>query len=84
MHSLSISNSYLKNGSHILVAVGKKPHLNSLKVSKAGVTIEEGRIKTNKKLLTSIRRIYVAGDFASLYNLHIAGFQGYIFSFITN
>ena len=55
MHSLE--------GSHLLVATGRIPNTDTLKVSAAGIdTDARGFIQVNEKLETSVKNIYALGD----------------------
>ncbi|HWY44111.1 MAG TPA: mercuric reductase [Candidatus Sulfotelmatobacter sp.] len=55
MHSLE--------GSHLLVAAGRIPNIDTLKVSAAGIdTDARGFIQVNEKLETSAKNIYALGD----------------------
>ncbi len=50
-------------GSHLLVAVGRKPNTESLDLKAAGIkTDDKGYIKVNNKLETSVKDIYAIGD----------------------
>ena len=49
-------------GSHILVAAGRRPNLDSLRLGAAGVVYSSEGIKVNQRLRTSNRRIYALGD----------------------
>jgi pyruvate/2-oxoglutarate dehydrogenase complex dihydrolipoamide dehydrogenase (E3) component len=50
-------------GSHLLIATGRTPNTDRLKVSAAGiVTDERGFIKVNEKLETNVEGIYALGD----------------------
>lgn len=51
-------------GSHLLVAVGRKPNLENLGLDAAGVALENGRLVLDAHLRTSNRRIYACGDVA--------------------
>ncbi len=46
----------------ILVAVGRRPNLEGLKLENAGVKYDERRIETQENLQTSQKHIYAAGD----------------------
>jgi len=48
----------------VLLAVGRKPNLSGLELSKAGVQTERGHIKVNKYMQTTAENIYSAGDAA--------------------
>ena len=50
-------------GSHLLIAVGRKPNTESLNLKAAGIkTDKKGYIKVNSKLHTNIEGIYAMGD----------------------
>ncbi len=67
------------SGSHLLVAIGRKPSLSRLNLEAASVTLKEGFIDVNKYLRTKNKRIYAAGECISSYQFtHVAGFLGYI------
>lgn len=54
------------NGSHVLLAVGKRAHFEHLNVEAAGVALDErGRLRLNGALRTTQKHIYAAGDAAS-------------------
>ena len=51
------------NGSHLLVATGRKPNTWELDLERAGIkTDEKGYIKVNEKLETNIKNIWALGD----------------------
>ena len=49
-------------GSHILVAAGRRPNINDLDLDAAGVRYDEGRIIVDGRLCTSNRNICAIGD----------------------
>jgi pyruvate/2-oxoglutarate dehydrogenase complex dihydrolipoamide dehydrogenase (E3) component len=51
-------------GSHLLVAAGRRANLDGLGLDKAGVDLENGRLRLDARLRTTNRRIYAAGDAA--------------------
>ncbi len=71
----------LKNGEKhlaqsLLVAVGRRPELNSLNLKKAGVNFDGRGIKINKKMQTSNKSIYACGDVTGEIPLtHVAELQ---------
>lgn len=61
----------------ILVAVGRKAVFSSLNLEVADVEVQDGQIKTNDALQTSVPHIWSAGDVTSPYQFtHVANKQG--------
>lgn len=56
------NQSYSFDGSHLLLAAGRKPNIDKLNLEAAGVRYDRGGIVVNSKLRTSNRRIYAIGD----------------------
>ncbi|HMG72209.1 MAG TPA: mercuric reductase [Pyrinomonadaceae bacterium] len=51
------------SGSHLLVAVGRKPNTEDLNLSAVGIeTDQQGNIKVNNKLETNVPGVYALGD----------------------
>jgi len=50
------------DGTHILVATGRRPNIDGLELTKAGVEFTPRGIEVNKRLRTSNKRIYAVGD----------------------
>ena len=66
-------------GSHLLIAVGRKAFFETLNLENARIEVENGRIKVDSKLQTSVKHIFAAGDCVSDFQFtHIAGYQGFI------
>ncbi len=62
------------NGSHLLVAAGRRPVIENLNLEAAGVTTGRGGIVTDKTLRTSNKRVYAVGDVSGRGGLtHAAG-----------
>lgn len=62
------------SGSHLLVAVGRKPSLEGLDLEKAGVTTDSNGIVTDNALRSSNKRVYAVGDAAGRGQFtHLAG-----------
>lgn len=61
-------------GSHILLAVGRRPYVEQLDLEKAGVRLSSKGVEVDARLRTANRRIYAAGDVVgeNLFT-HIAG-----------
>jgi pyruvate/2-oxoglutarate dehydrogenase complex dihydrolipoamide dehydrogenase (E3) component len=49
-------------GTHILVAAGRKPNLSDLNLEAAGIKYDRGGIQVSKGLVTSNSRVYAIGD----------------------
>lgn len=63
------------NGSHLLVAVGRKVNIERLDLDKAGVEYGQA-VKVNGALRSSNRRVYAIGDAAGgLQFTHVAGYH---------
>jgi len=63
-------------GSHLLVAVGRKPNLDRLDLERAGVTVTRAAIAVDARLKSTNRRIYAIGDVAGgMQFTHAAGYQ---------
>jgi pyruvate/2-oxoglutarate dehydrogenase complex dihydrolipoamide dehydrogenase (E3) component len=52
-------------GTHLLVATGRKPTVDGLDLDAAGIRYDGSGIRVNKKLKTSNRRVYAIGDVAA-------------------
>lgn len=62
------------SGTHLLVAVGRKPSLDGLDLDKAGVATDRDGIVTDKSLRSSNKRVYAVGDAAGRGQFtHLAG-----------
>lgn len=63
-------------GSHILLAVGRKPNLADLNLDAAGVKYDRRGIAVDKGLKTSNRKVYAIGDVAGgLQFTHVANYH---------
>jgi pyruvate/2-oxoglutarate dehydrogenase complex dihydrolipoamide dehydrogenase (E3) component len=51
-------------GSHLLVAAGRRANLTGLGLEKAGVALDGGKLVVDARLRTTNKRIYAAGDAA--------------------
>jgi pyruvate/2-oxoglutarate dehydrogenase complex dihydrolipoamide dehydrogenase (E3) component len=54
--------SYSLDGSHLLVATGRRPNLDGLNLEDAGIRYDPDGITVNSALKTSNRRVYAIGD----------------------
>ncbi|HWT31212.1 MAG TPA: FAD-dependent oxidoreductase [Propylenella sp.] len=50
------------DGTHLLIATGRRPDLAALALPKAGIAFDEQGIRVNARLRTSNRRVYAIGD----------------------
>lgn len=63
-------------GSHLLVAVGRKPALDKLNLDAAGVETTRAGVKVGADLRSSNKRIYAIGDAAGgMQFTHVAGYH---------
>ena len=63
-------------GSHLLVAAGRRPNIEDLGLEAAGVTFERTGIMVDERLRTSNRKIFAIGDVAGgLQFTHVAGYH---------
>jgi len=63
----------------LLVAVGRRPNIDTLSLEKAGVEFDDKGIKVDKYLRTTTKNIYAAGDVAPPYLFtHIAEYEAVI------
>jgi pyruvate/2-oxoglutarate dehydrogenase complex dihydrolipoamide dehydrogenase (E3) component len=64
------------NGSHLLVAAGRKPSLEGLGLENAGIALENGRLVLDARLRTGNKNVYACGDVAGPYLFtHVAEHQ---------
>ena len=63
-------------GSHLLMAVGRKPNIGKLELENAGISYERSGITVGANLKTSNRKVYAIGDVAGgLQFTHMAGYH---------
>ncbi len=63
-------------GSHLLLAAGRRPNLDGLDLEKAGVEYDRAGITVDKRLRSSNKRIFAAGDVAGGFQFtHVAGYH---------
>ena len=63
-------------GSHLLVAAGRRPDLDGLGLSEAGIRFDANGIRVNARMRTRNRRVYAVGDAAGGAQFtHWAGYQ---------
>ncbi|BCH35792.1 mercuric reductase [Mesorhizobium sp. L-8-10] len=62
-------------GSHLLLATGRKANVDGLDLGKAGIAVNESGIKVSHRLRTTNRRVYAVGDVTGARFTHVAGHQ---------
>ncbi len=63
-------------GTHLLVATGRKPNIESLNLEKAGIKYNRRGIEVNRGLVTSNRKVFAIGDVAGgLQFTHMANYH---------
>ncbi len=74
--SVATSDGTTVKGTHLLVAVGRKPNITELGLEVAGVEYDRASIKVDAALKTTNRRIYAIGDVAGGPQFtHMAGYH---------
>lgn len=64
---------------HILVAAGRSPNVDGLRLENCGVEFDKRGVKTDKRLRTSQSHVFAAGDVLGKYQFtHAAGYEGSI------
>jgi pyruvate/2-oxoglutarate dehydrogenase complex dihydrolipoamide dehydrogenase (E3) component len=64
------------DGSHLLIAAGRRPDLDGLGLPAAGVAFDAAGIRVDRRLRTTNRRVYAIGDVAAGPNFtHWASYQ---------
>jgi len=73
---VEVGDGRVFKGTHLLMAVGRKPNIDRLDLDKAGITTRNGAIKVDAALKTTNRRVYAIGDVAGgLQFTHVAGYH---------
>ncbi|MFP3921812.1 MAG: dihydrolipoyl dehydrogenase family protein [Dichotomicrobium sp.] len=68
--------SYSIDGTHLMLATGRRPNIEKLNLDGAGVRHDRSGIKVDKGLRTSNRRIYAIGDvIGGLQFTHVANYH---------
>jgi len=63
-------------GTHLLMAVGRKPNVDRLNLHAAGIEPTRGGIKVDASMKTTNKRVYAIGDVAAgLQFTHVAGYH---------
>lgn len=64
------------DGSHLLVAAGRRPNVDGLELEKAGIIYTDKGIDVDARLRTSNRKVFAIGDVAGgLQFTHVAGYH---------
>lgn len=67
------------DGTHLLLAAGRRPNLNDLNLEAAGINYTPRGIQVNARLQTSNKKIYAIGDVIGDFHFtHIANYQANI------
>lgn len=67
------------DGSHLLVAAGRRPNINELNLEAAGINYTPRGIQVNARLQTSNKKIYAIGDVIGDYHFtHVANYHASI------
>ncbi|MDH5639574.1 MAG: FAD-dependent oxidoreductase, partial [Nitrospinota bacterium] len=62
---------------YVLMATGKRPYLDPMKLDKAGIAVEQGVVKVDARCRTNVAHIFAVGDVnGGLMLAHTAGQQG--------
>ncbi|MFQ5619213.1 MAG: dihydrolipoyl dehydrogenase family protein [Rhodospirillales bacterium] len=63
-------------GSHVLIAAGRRPNVDGLGLEKAGIAYSPKGIQVDARLRTTNRRVFAIGDVAGGYQFtHMAGYH---------
>lgn len=74
--AIDLEDGRTLTGTHILVAAGRRPAVDGLKLEAAGVETNRGGIVTDKTLRSSNKRVYAVGDVSGRGGLtHAAGYH---------
>ncbi len=60
--TVGLASGATVEGSHILIATGRVPNIDTLQLEKAGITYDRAGIPVSAGLRTSNRRVYAIGD----------------------
>ena len=74
--SVTVQDGQRFEGSHLLIAVGRKSNTENLNLSAAGIETTKTGIRVDDSLRTSNRRVYAIGDVAGgMQFTHVAGYH---------
>ena len=64
------------DGSHLLIATGRRPNIEGLNPEKAGIVYSENGIQVDSRMRTSNKKVFAIGDVVGgLQFTHVAGYQ---------
>ncbi|UYV38011.1 FAD-dependent oxidoreductase [Rhodobacteraceae bacterium D3-12] len=73
---VEVKDGRVFKGSHLLMAVGRKPNLERLNLNVAGIETTKAGIKVDASLKTTNRKVYAIGDVTGGAQFtHVAGYQ---------
>jgi pyruvate/2-oxoglutarate dehydrogenase complex dihydrolipoamide dehydrogenase (E3) component len=73
---IEVRDGRIFKGTHLLMAVGRKPNIDRLDLDAAGIEHHRGGIKVGANLRSSNKRVYAVGDIAGgLQFTHVAGYH---------
>jgi pyruvate/2-oxoglutarate dehydrogenase complex dihydrolipoamide dehydrogenase (E3) component len=71
-----VRNGRVLTGSHLLIAVGRKPNVERLNLEAAGIAVAKTGIQTDDRMRTTNRRVFAIGDVAGgMQFTHVAGYH---------
>lgn len=73
--SVHLADGSAISGSHLLLAAGRRPNVESLALERAGIAVSAKGITVNPGLRTTNRRVYAVGDVAGGHFTHEAAHQ---------
>ncbi|SDJ14593.1 dihydrolipoyl dehydrogenase family protein [Lutimaribacter saemankumensis] len=73
---VEVKDGRVFKGSHLLVAVGRKPNIDRLNLDAAGIETTKTGIKVDDRLRSTNRKVYAIGDVAGgMQFTHVAGYH---------
>jgi len=73
---VQVKGGTIFTGTHLLVAVGRKPNIDKLDLDRAGVKTDRGGVKVGADLRSTNKRVYAIGDVAGKGQFtHLAGYH---------
>ena len=73
---IDISDGESIEGTHLLVAAGRRPNIDTLNLEAASISYDARGIQTDNRLRSSNKRVYAIGDVAGRHQFtHVAGYH---------